>query len=156
MIPRAMPLAIALILLAAGSSRAQPAGPDGLWLDESGRAGIDIAACGERLCGTITWLKEPIDPDTGKPKLDKHNDDPALQSRPLCGLRMLWDFVADDPGEWSGGRIYDPDSGSTYKSHMVLRPDGTLRVRGYIGISLFGRSQVWTRPAHTLPNCAGG
>jgi len=119
-------------------------------------AGITIAPCGEKLCGTITWLKAPLNAE-GKPKTDIHNTDATLQARPICGLPMLGDFVAGDTaGAWTGGFIYDPEKGETYKSNMHLQPDGTLVVRGYIGISWLGRSQVWTRPPAPLPHCCGG
>ncbi len=149
------PVAIALLVWA---GRAAGAGddPSGWWIDESGRAGILIAPCGDRLCGTIEWLKEPLDPVTRQPKLDRNNADPAAQTHPICGLKMLWDFSGDDPGEWSGGRIYDPESGNTYKSHIALKPDGTLKVRGYIGIPLIGRSQIWTRPPQPPARCEAG
>ena len=127
--------------------------PTGVWLDASGRAGITIAPCGEKLCGTITWLKAPLNAE-GKPKTDIHNTDASLQARPLCGLPMLASFAAgDSAGAWTGGSIYDPEKGETYKSNMHLQPDGTLVVRGYIGISWLGRSQVWTRPPTPLPHC---
>jgi uncharacterized protein (DUF2147 family) len=143
--------------VAYGQARADAPGgtplPTGTWLDESGRAGITIAPCGEKLCGTITWLKAPLDAQ-GKPKLDVHNTDAALQTRPICGLPILGGFVAGDSATaWTGGFIYDPTKGESYKSNMHLQPDGTLVVRGYIGIPWLGRSQVWTRPATPLPHC---
>jgi uncharacterized protein (DUF2147 family) len=153
---RLVPTTLLLALASAVPAHAAPADPTGWWLDESGRGGILIQACGDKLCGRLAWLKEPIDPKTGKPKIDDKNDDPGLKNRPLCGLTMLWDFSATDPGNWDGGRIYDPESGNTYKSVMALKPDGTLKVRGYIGISLFGRSQIWTRPAEPLSECSVG
>ena len=153
---RALILATFLLALGAAPARSQPADPTGWWLDETQRGAILIEPCGDKLCGSIRWLKEPIDPKTGKPKIDNHNDDPKLAARPLCGLPVLWDFEPDDPGEWSSGRIYDPETGNTYKSHMELRADGTLKVRGYIGISLLGRSQIWTRPATPPTDCTQG
>lgn len=131
---------------------AQAAEVGGLWLDESGKAAVRIAPCGAALCGRIAWLRTPLDA-AGQPKTDIHNDDAALRARPLCGLPILEGFTPDGENEWSGGTIYDPESGNTYKSHMALQADGTLRVRGYIGISLLGRSQTWTRPAADLPAC---
>ena len=53
--------------------------------------------------------------------------------------------IYDGPGEWKGGDIYDPESGKTYSSYMFLKDKNTLKVRGYVGISLFGRTEVWTR-----------
>lgn len=145
---------VLLALSAAGAARAPdaPPGVAGTWLDQSGRAGITIAPCGEKLCGSITWLRAPLD-DQGHKKTDIHNSDTALQARPLCGLPILQGFSPDGANAWAGGTIYDPVKGSTYKSNMHLKPDGTLEVRGYIGFSFLGRSQTWTRPAEKLPPC---
>jgi uncharacterized protein (DUF2147 family) len=124
----------------------------GWWLDQSGRAGIFIAPCGDKLCGRIEWLKTPLTP-AGQKKTDIHNPDPALQGRPICGLELLWGFVPDGSGGWTGGWVYDPEAGKTYTSVMHLKSDGSLSVRGYIGIPLLGRSTIWTRPVGALPRC---
>jgi uncharacterized protein (DUF2147 family) len=137
---------------ARGQPAAGAAGATGTWLDQTGRAGITIAPCGAKLCGTITWLRTPLDAQ-GHPKHDVHNRDAALQDRPICGLPMLGGFTADGTNAWTGGFIYDPESGKTYRSNMHLEPDGTLHVRGYVGIPLFGRSETWTRPTRVLPRC---
>jgi len=138
-------------------SHAQPGrvpAPLGWWLDPTGRAGILIAPCGTQLCGHIDWLKHPLTPQ-GQPKTDIHNPDASLHSRPICGLPMVWGFVPDNGGGWAGGWIYDPEAGKTYKSIMHVQADGSLRVRGYIGIPLLGRSEVWTRPPAPLTRCKG-
>ena len=126
-------------VLAVPRARAQSV--QGWWLDATGKAGILVAPCGDKLCG--------------KPKTDIHNPDAALQKRPLCGLPMLWGFSPDRSGGWTGGYVYDPEKGKTYTSVMHLKPDSTLSVRGYIGIPLLGRSTIWTRPPSDLPHCAG-
>lgn len=142
---------IAALGLGAHAASAQSA--TGWWLDQSGRAGILIAPCaGGTLCGEIKWLRIPLN-DAGHRKTDIHNVDPALRPRLLCGLPMLGGFTPNGAGGWRGGWIYDPESGKTYKSVMSLAADGTLHVRGYIGIPLLGRSAVWTRPAAALPPC---
>ena len=146
---------VALACLAtAPAARAQTA-PLGWWLDQTGRAGILIAPCGAQLCGNIEWLKIPLNPQ-GQRKTDVHNPDPALQHRLLCGLPMIGGFRPDGSGGWTGGFVYDPEAGKTYRSVMHLRPNGTLNVRGYIGIPLLGRSTIWTRPAGPLPQCRAG
>ncbi len=141
-----------LLPLGAPAAMAADPGPIGMWLAESGRGAVDIQPCGDKLCGSLAWLKAPLN-EQGKPKTDIHNPDPALQQRPLCGVPILAGFAADGPNSWSGGTIYDAASGTTYKSTMALNPDGTLHVRGYVGISLFGKSQVWTRPATAPEHC---
>lgn len=147
-------LTLLLAGLAAGSAAAAPSAPvTGTWLDQTGRAGITISPCGDKLCGRITWLRAPLDAQ-GKPKHDAHNTNPAERDRPICGLPMLGGFTADGDGAWTGGTIYDPQSGKTYRSNMHLKNDGTLHVRGYVGIPLFGRSETWTRPSTNLPRCS--
>lgn len=93
--------------------------------------------------GKVIWLKEPE--ENGKPKLDKNNPDVKKRSNPLMGIVLLRDFVYDaDDKEWNGGTIYDPKNGKTYNCYISM--DGNkLNVRGYIGISLIGRTAVWTR-----------
>ncbi len=157
--PSAKPASKVIILMLAAlaclglalPARAQTA-PLGWWLDQTKRAGILIAPCGNQLCGHIEWLKSPLDPE-GKPKTDLHNPDTALHSRPICGLPILGGFAPDGSGGWNGGWIYDPDAGKTYKSQMHVAADGTLHVRGYIGIPLLGRSETWTRPPAPPPQC---
>ncbi len=146
-------LALGLSLASANLARAQNS-PAGWWLDQSQRAGILIAPCGADLCGRIAWLRVPLN-SAGQPKTDIHNNNPALQTRPLCGLQMIGGFTPDAPGTWSGGWIYDAENGNTYKSTMHLTAGGRLRVRGYIGLPLFGKSQIWTRPHTALQNCTG-
>jgi uncharacterized protein (DUF2147 family) len=142
----------ALAMAAAMPAHAAPAGPSGIWIDESGRGGIDIEPCGDKLCGTLVWLKNPLN-EAGQPKTDIHNGDAALRARPLCGLKIMWDFSPDGDNAWSGGSIYETDSGSVYSSNMHLQDDGTLRVRGYVGISLLGKTQTWTRAPGALVHC---
>ena len=127
-------------------------GVTGAWLVEDGKATVDIEPCGASVCGTIAWMKNPLN-DQGKPKTDVHNTDPAQQGRKICGMQILWGFTQDSDGGWSGGQIYDAEHGKTYSSNIHVADDGTLALRGYVGISLFGKSQTWTRPASPLPHC---
>lgn len=69
-----------------------------------------------------------------------------LKNKPIIGLRFLWGLKPDGELSWSGGHIIDPQEGSVYKCKMTLDKSGkTLFVRGYIGISLLGRTQLWVR-----------
>ena len=114
----------------------------GLW--DAGESDVEIYSCGELLCGRIAKLDEPLDED-GNEKLDKNNPDPALQSRPLIGMDLIAGFSRAGKRKWEDGTIYDPRDGKTYKCVMKLQRDGTLKVRGYVGVPLLGKTVVWTR-----------
>ena len=112
----------------------------GTWLTGSGKGKVQIYKKGVEFNGKIVWLKEPNYPD-GKPKVDKHNPDKTKQSNPILGLNMLNSFVFND-GKWVDGTIYDPENGKTYSCKITWR-EGKLDVRGYMGISLIGRTDTW-------------
>lgn len=135
------------VLLASTSLFAQDEGDKltGVWEPSNGKARVKIDKIGNKYFGRIVWLREPNDPETGDPKTDKNNPDPTLQDAPLRGYRLLKDFVYDGDNEWSGGTIYDPENGSTYDCVITMKDDNTLDIRGYIGISAFGRTDVWKR-----------
>lgn len=124
----------------------------GLWLTENKRAIIEIGPCGEKACGKIVWMAEPLTAD-GQPKVDAKNEDPALQSRPICGLPLIGDFERSGPGAWDDGFIYSPQEGETYTAYLEAQPDGTLKLRGYIGLPILGKSQIWTREADNRGGC---
>jgi uncharacterized protein (DUF2147 family) len=132
-------LAAALFLSA---PMAQAGTAMGDWLTPKGGAKVHVAPCADKICGTITWLKNPNDKATGQPQTDTKNPDPALRSRSVVGLQFLRGFHPDGDNRWSGGTIYDPASGKTYDSKMTLGPDGLLKVAGCVAI--FCVNQVWT------------
>jgi len=117
----------------------------GEWYTSEERAKIEVYNCGEAYCGKIVWLKEPNNPD-GSTKLDKENPDETLRDRPIVGTNILQNLEYDGDGDYEDGEIYDPESGKTYSCLMRLKEDGkVLEVRGYIGISLMGRTEKWTK-----------
>jgi len=137
--------ALLLIFAGAGAASAQGPSPIGRWMTEGGKSHVEIYACGTQLCGRIVWLREPLFKD-GRPKTDLNNSDKALQRRPILGLPFLYNFAKSaEPNVWEGGRIYNPEDGDVYKATITLRPDGKLALRGYVGISLLGKSQYWER-----------
>jgi len=115
----------------------------GKWINQTGEGQIAIYKKGDKFFGKLAWIKAPND-ETGKPKTDVKNPDKALQSRPILGLELLKDFTFDGDDVYEDGSIYDPKSGKTYKCKMTLQGD-KLKIRGYIGISLLGRSEIWQR-----------
>ena len=113
----------------------------GKWLNASGEDQIWIYKKGDKYFGKLGWIKVPD--RNGKPKVDEKNPDPALKTRPVLNLELLKDFTFNGEN-WENGTIYDPKSGKTYSCKMTLK-DNSLKIRGYIGISLFGRTEVLTR-----------
>lgn len=115
----------------------------GVWKNGSGKGHVQIYKNNGKYYGKIVWLREALDAN-GRPKVDRKNEDPDKRNTPLIGLVMLKDFEYDD-GEWNGGHIYNPSDGKEYKAYIQLEDSKTLTVRGYVGISLFGKTDVWTR-----------
>lgn len=117
----------------------------GIWLNQDKDAKIEISEKGGKFYGKIVWLKDPIDPETNKPKTDKHNPDPALKNRPTLGLEILKGFIFNGEDEWKDGQIYDPKSGKTYSCYIRFESKDKLKIRGFIGVSMLGRTTYWTR-----------
>lgn len=117
----------------------------GSWKNGEGTGIIQIYKNSEKYQGKITWLKEPNDPDTGKPKLDKNHPEEKNHNRPVLGLINMWGFKYTGDKEWTAGKIYDPKNGKTYSCKIAMVDNKTLKVRGFIGISLIGRTDTWTR-----------
>ena len=95
--------------------------------------------------GKIVWLKYPNRPD-GTPKYDDKNPDPELRKVRSDHVVLLKNFTFDSKNnEWSGGTIYDPEEGKTYKCKLKFESATKLKVRGYIGIPALGKTMYWTK-----------
>ena len=123
----------------------------GVWNNEEKDGKIEIFKCSEKYCGKIVFAKEPNYPAgstegiPGSPRLDNKNPDAAKRTRPIVGLQIVTGFIFAGDGVWKDGTVYDPKSGNTYRGKMTLVSASTLVLRGFVGISLFGRSTTWTR-----------
>ena len=136
---RAIAAAAVLSLAAAPALAADPV--EGEWLTQSGSGKVRIGPCPktpDKLCGNISWLR-PADAKL----TDENNPDPKLKTRPIMGMPMLWGFKQDAPGKWTGGKIYDPNSGKTYDSKFSVSPNGTLKVEGCVVVVC--QAQTWKR-----------
>jgi uncharacterized protein (DUF2147 family) len=116
----------------------------GLWEVGSGKARVKIIKYGEKYMGRIVWLKEPNN-NEGKPKVDKNNPDESKRTVALLGLSNLLGFEYKGENKYENGTIYDPENGSTYNCTITLSDENSLDVRGFIGVSLFGRTDSWKR-----------
>lgn len=94
--------------------------------------------------GKIVWLKEPND-EKGVAKLDAKNPDKKLRDRALMNLVILTGLNHKGKNNFDGGKIYDPKSGNTYSCKGELVDANTLKLRGFIGVSLIGRTDTWKR-----------
>lgn len=115
----------------------------GVWKDGQGKGQVQIYKLNGKYYGKIIWLKNAKDVNS-KPKVDRKNPNPDLRTKPIIGMVMLKDFKYDDD-EWTGGHIYNPSDGKEYKAYMKLKDKSTLNVRGYVGISLLGKTDTWSR-----------
>lgn len=114
----------------------------GTWITPKEDSKIEIAPCGDSLCGTIVWIDKPYDKD-GLPRRDVNNQDEALKERPILGMQIVGGFEQVEPGKWKNGRIYNPRNGKTYKSNIELQGPDTLKVQGCVLFICDG--QEWTR-----------
>jgi uncharacterized protein (DUF2147 family) len=134
---------VVMQLFAAVAASAQSEGdPSGVWLTQAGDAKVKVSRCGGGICGVIVWLRQPIDPATGKPAVDDKNPNPALARRPMIGLPLFLGMHAAGPARWTG-QIYNADDGKIYESHIALPASDQLRVEGCVGM-LCG-SETWSR-----------
>jgi len=122
-------------------SAAAAAEPTGTWLTQNGDAHIRIVKCGASMCGTIVWLKDPIDPSTGEAPIDMRNPDPTKRGRKIMGLR-IFAMAPENNGTYSGA-IYSTDDGNTYPAKIVVRPDDYLEIQGCSG-SVCGK-ELWRK-----------
>jgi uncharacterized protein (DUF2147 family) len=148
-------IGLTAFIIATRSVFAASAEPMGRWYAEGGAAVVEITPCGDTLCGRVVWVHSPLDQD-GCELRDKNNPDPALRNRPVVGLQILGGLVASDHKQvsWTDGTIYDPVSGNTYRCRLELDGHDRLRLRGYVGIPLVGRTTTWTRVGSGKTKCA--
>jgi len=111
----------------------------GRWLTGMGDGIVDITREADgSFQGRIIGGRAPA-------RLDVHNPEPQRRSQPLLGQVILQGMRAAGDDSWSGGSIYDPDSGRTYHCAIELLDPNRLKLRGYLGVPMLGRSQIWTR-----------
>lgn len=109
----------------------------GKWLSPSKKGVVETYLQGNKLFGKLVWVQSE--------RKDIYNSDKNLRNREVKGLNLFSNFTWSD-NQWVDGKIYDPEGGSTYSCKMWLSDDKqTLNVRGYIGISIIGRTEKFTR-----------
>ena len=137
-------LAAAALFMLTVSESAFAADPVGVWLTQTGTSRVRVADCGGALCGTIVWLKEPNDPETGKPKTDKNNSDASKRSRPLIGVQIVLGMKPAGDGKWSG-QVYNAEDGKTYSGNLTFSGGNSLQLQGCALGGLVCKGQTWTK-----------
>lgn len=133
-------LLTASILCIPAIAQAQTTDPaTGLWLTQNERSVIKVEECDKGLCGNVYWIIE------GGMQKDANNPEESKRDTPMCGLPILWGFDKEASGVWENGNIYKADDGDLYSADLEIQEDGTLKVRGYLGFSWLGKTQIWTR-----------
>jgi len=125
----------------------------GFWVTQNKDGVVQIAPCDSGLCGYLIGLR-PGQPPQDYPK-DVHNPDAARRGDSLCGMMLMGSLkpVDGQPSKWEDGWVYDPQSGSTYSVAIALDGADKLKLRGYLGVSLFGRTETWTREGENKNRC---
>lgn len=110
------------------------AGPQGVWIDHTGRGAVEISNCGGGLCGRLVWLK-------------------SAKNNSACGMRIIGNAKPVGGGKWDNGWILDPDAGSRYK--VEITPMGSkLKVMGYAGSKMLSQTMIWRRAPSDIKRCA--
>lgn len=136
-------LALSLLILVSALSLADEIPPvAGTWISGDGDGLIEIRIVGDGLSGIVAGS---LNPDPERPDKDEKNPEPELRDRPLIGLEIFSGFSYAGEGRWKGGRIYDPNSGKTYRCVVTFVDADTLEVRGYVGVPMLGRTETWNR-----------
>jgi uncharacterized protein (DUF2147 family) len=136
-----------LIFFSVGELFADPAPVVGSWrtVSEEGKEEsiVEIYEQGGKIFGKIAKLTDPLDKN-GKPHTCTECDG-TDKDKPVLGLVIIRG-LAPDGDKWSGGKILDPNNGTWYKCFLKAVDGGKkLEVRGYVGFSLLGRTQVWLK-----------
>jgi len=103
--------------------------------------------------GKVVWMQYPNHPN-GMPRCDVKNPDPNKRNQTNVGLVIIKGFIYNEKeNQWQNGTVYNPASGNIYRSYMWLESDGNvLKVRGYLGFSLLGKTVSWIRETEQKKN----
>ena len=138
-------LIVTVMLTAGAVPAAAPAASKGIvgtWFSKGERSRIEIAPCGDKLCGVIAWLKEPND-ESGQPLRDILNTDDTVKGRPILGMPVLTELQAN--GKAYVGQVYDPERGEAFDATVQPGKPGELLVQGCGLMGLVCETEVWTK-----------
>jgi uncharacterized protein (DUF2147 family) len=132
-------LAVLALLVPTVSAQAPAADVTGLWIDHTGQGAVEIAPCGDHICGRVVWLKNP------------HHK--SKSGKLICGTQVLGDLQRRPNNAWEAGWIYNPEDEERFSAALKLANADTLMVTGYLGIKLLGETFTWRRSPTELERC---
>jgi clan AA aspartic protease (TIGR02281 family) len=118
----------------------------GDWLTGDRKGIVRIVNCGGALCGTLVWLREPVDPYTNGPRTDKNNVNASQRSRPLIGIPIILQMAPSPagPDRWEG-QIYNVEDGNSYNGSFTLYGPNAAQLKACVMGGLICKGQMWTR-----------
>jgi len=115
----------------------------GEWYTAEKKAKIEFYECHDKVCGKIVWMQNPKD-DNGRLKTDSKNPDRNKRDKSILGLNIVSGLEKTEQNKWKGGEIYNLKNGKTYSCKVTIEGD-TLKLKGFLGFSVFGRTEIWIR-----------
>ena len=110
----------------------------GKYMTENNEGMVEVFKRDSKYYGKLVWNKTAD-------KLDINNPDKTQHTVLIRGKELLKNFDYDGSGLWHNGTIYDPKNGKTYSCKVTRDEKGNLNVRGFIGVSLIGRTSYWIK-----------
>ena len=127
------------VLLSQAVAQDTAKGVNGVWIDHTGQGAVEISSCGDKVCGRVVWLKNPLHKSrTGKL---------------ICGTQVLGDLRRQAANAWESGWIFNPEDEERFSAALQLTNPNTLLVTGYLGIKLLGETFTWRRAVTQLERC---
>jgi uncharacterized protein (DUF2147 family) len=142
-----------LLIGIAGAAQADTY-PTEFWKNDEQGWVVETKPCDSGLCAYLVEYRAVPDQGPGYVPRDIHNPDPARRNAPLCGLLLMGGFKPSGEKAWDGGWVYDPDSGRTYSGIISVVDAATVKLRGYVGISLFGKTLTLHRTTEAPTRCS--
>lgn len=133
-------LILAMMVFNTSAQAQETYDPTGYWLTENERSVIEVENCDTGLCGYIHWIVD------GGMQYDTKNPQENLRGQAMCGLKIMQGLKpTNNPNRYDDGQIYKADDGDIFDANLTMKAQDKLTVRGYMGISLLGKSQDWKR-----------
>ncbi len=136
----AIAIVVLALLPALGNAQSTVKSVNGVWIDHTGQGAVEIAPCGDKVCGHVVWLKNPA-----------HR---SKSGKLICGTQILGDLRQMSADAWESGWIYNPEDEEKFSAALKLANPDKLIVTGYLGIKLLGESFTWQRATSAVERCA--